>query len=84
WAPVNKISFQKIKGSEKTAIYFFTLWDLPKGIKAKEIKAFLTNSEQREKSLKENWLVYLDHGKTYRATPGKFDIAKLEERNRYR
>ncbi|CAG8795603.1 24341_t:CDS:1, partial [Gigaspora rosea] len=38
----------------------------------------------KRKMLKENWSLHLDHGKTYRTTPGKFNIAKLEERNRYR
>ncbi|CAG8632018.1 10908_t:CDS:2, partial [Gigaspora rosea] len=59
--------------------------DLSKGIKAEEIRAFLSYfGAQKEKSLKENWSLHLDHGKTYKTIPRKFNIAKLEERNRYR
>ncbi|CAG8826009.1 1989_t:CDS:1, partial [Gigaspora rosea] len=38
----NKITSQKFKDYEKNATYLFTLWDLPKGMKAEEIKAFLS------------------------------------------
>ena len=44
----------------------------------------LPNSEQRGKLLKESWSVYLELGKTYRTTPGKFDIAEIELRNTFR
>ena len=51
--------------------------------KAAYIK-IIPNSEQREKSLKESWSIHLEHGKTFRTTPGKFDITELEGRNQYR
>ena len=42
------------------------------------------NSEQREKFLKEGGSIHLEQGKTYRTTPGKFDIAEIEARNNYK
>ena len=44
----------------------------------------LPSTEQREKSLKEGWSIHLEHGKTYRTTPGKFDITEVEGRNNYK
>ncbi|CAG8797064.1 9331_t:CDS:1, partial [Gigaspora rosea] len=38
----------------------------------------------KRKIVKENWSLHLDYSKTYRTTSGKFNIAKLEKRNRYR
>ena len=44
----------------------------------------LTNSDKKEMSLKDNWSVHLDQGKTYRITPGRFDNSILEERNKFK
>ena len=106
WAP--KGSFTSTTATN-TTIYYFTLWDLPKEMSAREIKKYLsyfgtasilawqqnynskaayikiiTNVEKRESSLRENWSIHLDQGKTYRTTPGKFSNNELEQRNKYR
>ncbi|CAG8702701.1 2147_t:CDS:2, partial [Gigaspora rosea] len=52
--------------------------------KAAYIKILPSTAEQREKSLKEGWSIHLEHGKTYRTTPGKFDITEVEGRNNYK
>ena len=44
----------------------------------------IADIERKENSLKESWSIHLDQSKTYRIIPGKFDITKLEERNRYK
>ena len=104
WAPKGNFRLQ-----ESTSHYFFTIWDLPKEMRAGEIKNFLsyfgtasilawqqypktkaayikiaTNLEKRENSLRDNWSVQLNQGKTYRTTPGRFDSTMLEDRNKYK
>src|SRR5260364_372420 len=43
-----------------------------------------TDSKRKEEALKNSWSVYLDKGKTYRTTPGRFNLEELESRNKYK